>query len=197
MFLHSVHRPFICLLQRKKTSIANVWSHNVGLAPFLLFPVRGTSGWGCTAHGPENLPRKLRGRTLWSGCGAMSAITPVYNGWMHPRSSPYITLLPNPFIAAQYPLRPLTKSCPLLSLGWRFRRFIYPEYMIVTSRACWSFCSSSTSTYSCVICLISPLFVSSGSFLRRRVSCARTRSVSISSVVPSTRYTLTTWFVSP
>ena len=36
MFLHPVRWLFICLLQRTKTSSANVKSHNLGLAPSLL-----------------------------------------------------------------------------------------------------------------------------------------------------------------
>ena len=39
-----LRRPFFSLLRRKKTSSANVWSHNVGLAPsLLLFLVRSKS----------------------------------------------------------------------------------------------------------------------------------------------------------
>ena len=39
MFFNPVHSSLLRLLQRKKTYTENVWSHNVGLAPLLLFPV--------------------------------------------------------------------------------------------------------------------------------------------------------------
>ena len=40
MLLHPVRQSFICLLQRRRHQVLTLWSHNVGLAPLVLFPVR-------------------------------------------------------------------------------------------------------------------------------------------------------------
>ena len=56
----------------------------------LSFDLTEASLLDCTTYGPENLPRKWRGRTLWVGCGSMPPSTPLYIRATHPRTLLYM-----------------------------------------------------------------------------------------------------------